>query len=79
MRFCFRKWLVIPCGMGIAFFCSCEQHHVGELPAERHFGPGHESEQHEEATAAQGRVQKADVTPSASVTPVEFFPEQKNP
>ncbi len=67
--------------MGIAFICSCEQHHVGELPPERHFGPGHEAEQQEQATAPEARAQKADAASSSSVTPTpaEFFPEQKNP
>jgi hypothetical protein len=77
MRFSFRG---INLGLGSAaliFFCSCDKHHLGEMPEvqKEHVElakPG-------EAAAPAANESKASSTHGPSPTPAEFFPEKKSP
>jgi hypothetical protein len=57
----------------LIFCCSCEEHHIGEDPEVQ--------KEHTEAaaggeeTTAESKAALESPTPSASSTPVEFFPE----
>jgi len=66
MRFFLRRaGLMLATGL-IIFFCSCERHHVGELPME-HEGKG------QEADAAKPDAHK----PDPRMSPANFFPDNK--
>jgi hypothetical protein len=63
MRFNLRKSSALLVVLSVGFYCSCEKHHAGELPAER-----------EPIQANQPNASPA-ASPSVSPTPVEFFPQ----
>jgi hypothetical protein len=57
----------------LIFFCSCEKHHLGEDPEvqkEQVIVPGGAGE-----NSAAANEASASPSPTASPTPVEFFPE----
>ena len=57
-------------GVALFFSISCEEHHLGEYP---------EVQRDRIADAKNKNRAKQDAAPSASATPVEFFPEKKSP
>lgn len=69
----FYKVGVFVSGVALIFCCSCEEHHLGELP----------TVQKEHVDLASGTNEDSDVVkersaspaPSANPTPAEFFPE----
>ena len=56
-------------GVTLLLSISCEEHHVGEYP---------EVQRDRMAEAKHANRSEQDA-PSASATPVEFFPEKKSP
>ena len=73
MRSPFRAICATLAVVGLVFFCSCDQHKVGELPEvqKEHVVVGQEKEgvPHESGSPKQEN----------SPTPAEFFPEKKSP
>jgi hypothetical protein len=57
-------------GIVLFFSIACEEHHVGEYP---------EVQRDRLAEAKQTTRHKQGDAPSASATPVKFFPEKKSP
>ena len=56
-------------GVGLFLCVSCEEHHVGEYP----------EIQRDRVAEAKNANRSEQGAPSASATPVEFFPEKKSP
>ena len=73
MRSSFRAFCATLAVVGLVFFCSCDQHKVGELPEvqKEHVIGEHEKEgvSHESGPSAE----------KTTPTPAEFFPEKKSP
>jgi hypothetical protein len=70
MRFFLRRaGLALATGL-LIFCCSCERHHVGELPED--LKSAHDGETH--ATAPH-----ASASPIARRTPANFFPDKPKP
>jgi hypothetical protein len=63
-----RAGLTLAAGL-LIFCCSCERHHVDELPAEKHAKTG-------ETDAA--RPHEA-ASPEARSSPANFFPDKPKP
>jgi hypothetical protein len=78
MRFFLWKCVAALAGASLIVICSCEEHHVGEMPeaqkenVDRAKKPGHSS-------AASESGSEVPPAKSPSPTPAEFFPEKKNP
>jgi hypothetical protein len=76
MHFGSRRTAILLSAGALIFCCSCEEHHLGEMP----------EVQTEHVDLARGSAEDLDVvkersaspTPSAKPTPAEFFP-QSNP
>lgn len=69
MRFFLSRAAFLGCSVVLAFCCSCEEHHPGELPEvqrDRLAGPEH----------GAGKKADAPVKPTVTPTPTNFFPEQ---
>jgi hypothetical protein len=65
MRFSARKLLIL--SAALPMICSCDKHHLGELPEVQREKT---AEQSVEATPASAVAE----TPSAKPTPADFFP-----
>jgi hypothetical protein len=63
-----RAGLTLSAGL-LIFCCSCERHHVGELPLE----------QETKAPAEVDATTYASPSPAARATPANFFPDQPKP
>ena len=75
IRFRFGKCVAIAAGAAVIAICSCEKHHVGELPEvqKEHVEAGAGSE--ESAAGPKERsTLSAPPSQSTSPTPGEFFP-----
>jgi hypothetical protein len=78
MHFGFRRTAILLSAGALIFCCSCEEHHLGEMPevqrerVELASGSAEDSDVVKERSAAQP-------TPSAKPTPAEFFPETTPP
>jgi len=69
MRFLLRKaGLALAAGL-LVFCCSCERHHVGELPdhGKKDHGDAHATKEH------------ASPSPAPRGTPANFFPDKPKP
>jgi hypothetical protein len=69
MRFFLRRTgLALATGL-LIFCCSCERHHVGELPAEQ------------QTKSGETDVTKANAasSPAARMSPANFFPDKPKP
>jgi hypothetical protein len=73
MHFAFRKTGVSLVGVSVILCCSCEKHHLGEMPEvqKEHVETAGASEENPEAT----KKSAASPAPSVKPTPAEFFPE----
>jgi len=72
MRFFLRR-TGLALGTGLLIFCcSCERHHVGELPLE-------EKASHAESAPADASAPHASASPAARNTPANFFPDKPKP
>ncbi len=72
MRFSLRKGLAILGGAAAILFCSCEEHHLGEMPEVQ-------KEHVDLANADNSKGAQESTSPApATPTPVDFFPT-KNP
>jgi hypothetical protein len=63
-----RAGLTLSAGL-LIFCCSCERHHVGELPLE----------QETKASGEDAAITHASPSPAARATPANFFPDQAKP
>jgi len=73
MHFGVRQTAAAVSAAALIFFCSCEKHHLGEDPEvqkEHVIVPGGS-----EGNSATSKEASASRSPTASPTPVEFFPE----
>ena len=72
MRSWLRKSAAVLGGMALVLICSCEKHHVGEIPEvqKEHVDPDVATDQH------PGRESERSTSPTlpAKPTPAEFFP-----
>jgi hypothetical protein len=82
MRFDLRKagaWAAI---VSLIFWCSCERHHVGELPDEHTTtetkAPAQEHETKSDQPAATDHHHMAP-SPEARNSPANFFPDKPKP
>jgi hypothetical protein len=78
MRFDLRKagaWVTI---VSMIFWCSCERHHVGELPNEQSAAetkaPANEPDQPTSTTTSHTAQ-----TPAPRNSPANFFPDKPKP
>ena len=74
MRFYFERFASILFAVAVILICSCEKHHVGEMPdvQKEHAEGGAESKA---AAGEESTVEKPPV-PKATPTPAEFFPSK---
>ncbi len=71
MGFLLRKFLFLSAFAALAFFASCEEHKVGEMPEVQ-------KEQVYPMSSAQSEpVLSPAQTPEVKPTPADFFPETK--
>ena len=74
MRFLLRKaGLTLAAGL-LVFCCSCERHHVGELPD--HGEKDHGKKDHGDAHATK---EHPAASPASRGTPANFFPDKPKP
>jgi len=73
MRFSFRRFGAIFGVAALICCCSCEEHHVGELPEvqREHVELASASDENSDVV----RERSASPAPLAKPTPAEFFPE----
>jgi len=78
MHFALRKTGIYFVAGAVILCCSCEKHHLGEMPEAQ--------KEHVDVAAAEenpAAAKEADMSPSpspsASPTPAEFFPESTPP
>jgi len=67
----------VACGIALFLVCSCEKHHVGEMPEVQREQVDLASGPKEVPPAAEER--SASPVPPAKSTPAEFFPESTPP
>lgn len=70
MRFSIRRTSVTVAGICLAFFCSCEKHHVGEYP---------EVQKEQTGTERAAAKPSSEDAAGAHPTPADFFPAKKSP
>jgi len=77
MHFALRKTGIAFAAGIVIFCCSCEKHHLGEMPdaQKEHVDVASESSA---APTAPGETSTSP-SPSATPTPAEFFPESTPP
>jgi hypothetical protein len=66
MSFSFRRGIAAFGCAFLALICSCEKHHVGELP---------EQSEHDRALEGKAPETAPPPGPSTTATPAEFFPK----
>jgi len=77
MRYDLRKagaWLTI---VSMIFWCSCERHHVGELPNEQTTEAKAPADEH--APRSEQPTSHNAQTPAARNSPANFFPDKPKP
>jgi hypothetical protein len=67
MRFFLRKCIAFSACASLIIICSCEKHHVGELPEVQ-------KERVDLKSASEAAPPAVSPTPVAKPTPAEFFP-----
>jgi hypothetical protein len=73
MRFSFRRIATVLGVAALIFCCSCEKHHVGELPEAQRERVDLASAPDENLDMVKERLTSP--APSIKPTPAEFFPE----
>ena len=83
MRLDLRKagaWAAI---VSMIFWCSCERHHVGELPDEHATteakAPAHEHEMKADQPASATEPSHTSQSPAPRNSPANFFPDKPKP
>jgi hypothetical protein len=83
MRFDLRKagaWVTI---VSMIFWCSCERHHVGELPNEQSAtetkAPADEPDSRSDQPNATTNTSHTAQTPEPRNSPANFFPDKPKP
>ncbi|MFL6519089.1 MAG: hypothetical protein ACJ8NS_02615 [Chthoniobacterales bacterium] len=83
MRYDLRKagaWVTI---VSMIFWCSCERHHVGELPNEQSAtetkAPSNEPDSRSDQPAATTNTSHTAQTPEPRNSPANFFPDKPKP
>jgi len=71
MRSLLRRSALALAAGSLILWCSCERHHLGELPEEQRVKPAERAADTAEPKAAPSHI--------ASPTPAEFFPTKTNP
>ncbi|MFN2622860.1 MAG: hypothetical protein ABR611_08455 [Chthoniobacterales bacterium] len=83
MRFDFRKAIAWSSAVFLIFWCSCERHHVGELPDEHATAETKAtSEEHAspaDQAAAMDHHSHMSPTPEPRNSPANFFPDKPKP
>jgi hypothetical protein len=83
MRFDPRKAFAWFAAVSLIFWCSCERHHVGELPDEHATAETKtKTEEHTSAPeqpAAMDQHSHAKATPEPRNSPANFFPDKPKP
>lgn len=75
MRLPLRQCASFVAAVALIFFCSCERHHLAELPE----GQSADPTKAERAEANSESETGASPAAGATATPVNFFPEAKKP
>jgi hypothetical protein len=79
MRFDFRKAIAWSSAVTLIFWCSCERHHVGELPDEHATTETKApAEEHSSPSAMTPHSHTAG-TPEPRNSPANFFPDKPKP
>jgi len=81
MRFDFRKAIAWSSAVTLIFWCSCERHHVGELPDE-HATAETKTATEEHASSDQPATpthSHTTATPDPRNSPANFFPDKPKP
>ena len=80
MRFDFRKAFAWFAAASLIFWCSCERHHVGELPNEHATtetkATTEQHDAHSDQPAAMSPHSHTAQTPEPRNSPANFFPER---
>jgi hypothetical protein len=78
MRFFLWKCVAALAGASLIVICSCEKHSVGEFPEAQKENVDLAKKPHDSSAGSESGSEVAPAK-SPSPTPVEFFPEKKNP
>lgn len=70
----FLRFAVIPGAAALILICSCEKHHVGEMPEAQ---KEHAESSGQEAPGDAGMKSPEHTSSMATPTPAEFFPKKK--
>jgi hypothetical protein len=78
MRFSFGRCAAILAGVAVMVVCSCEKHHVGEIPEvqKEQVDSAKEAKEEGQKELQSGQL-RIPSTPPAAPTPVEFFSPTK--
>jgi hypothetical protein len=83
MRFDFRKAIAWGSAVSLIFWCSCERHHVGELPDEHATAetraPAAEHDSRSDQSRATTPQSHPAQTPEPRNSPANFFPDKPKP
>jgi hypothetical protein len=84
MRFDFRKAVAWCSAVSLIFWCSCERHHVGELPDEHATAETKATTEEHAPASAQSTPAMHDhshmaATPEPRNSPANFFPDKPKP
>jgi len=83
MRFDFRKAFAWFAAASLIFWCSCERHHVGELPNEHATtetkATTEQHDAHSDQPAAMSPHSHTAQTPEPRNSPANFFPDKPKP
>jgi len=74
MRLLLRRSALALATGSLILWCSCERHHLGELPEEQRVKPVDRA-----SDTAEPKAPSRAFAPVASATPAEFFPAKTNP
>jgi hypothetical protein len=83
MRFDFRKAIAWSSAATLIFWCSCERHHVGELPDEHATGETKSATEEHAPASDKSTPAMHDhshmATPEPRNSPANFFPDKPKP
>jgi hypothetical protein len=79
MHFALRKTGICFVAGAVILCCSCEKHHLGEMPEVQKEHVDVAAEPEENPAAAREADMSASPSPSGTLTPAEFFPESTPP
>jgi hypothetical protein len=82
MRFDFRKAIAWASAVTLIFWCSCERHHVGELPGEvkaERKTPAEEHSSPSDQSTATTNTSHTSQTAAPRNSPANFFPDKPKP